>query len=91
MTGDSKPDIVIVKTKAEAEVVGKEIEATGAKVTIYTLEGNTFYLSEGDKGYTRIVAHKDAFKFIEPKYYYSPIAERDIVLNENLYQNEFWK
>lgn len=91
LTGDSKPDIVIVKTKAEADEIGKEIEATGDKIVIYSLEGNTFYLSEGDKGYIRIVAHKDAFKFIEPKYYYSPIAERDIVLNENLYQNEFWK
>lgn len=49
-------------------------------------------LSEGDKGYIVRVSQVNAgWEWVEPKYYYSPVATKDIVINPNLVQNKFWK
>lgn len=48
-------------------------------------------MSEGDHGYIRLVSQVDAFDFVEPAYYYTPIDTEDIKLNGNLKQNPFWE
>lgn len=87
LTGDGQPDIAFVRNKAEADNIPEEERK---KVTVYTLEGHTIELTEGDKGYIRLKSQVGKFKFEEPKYYYSPIAVDDITLNKNLVQNKFW-
>ena len=59
-------------------------------MNIEILAGNTFELTGGDKGYIRLISQVNKWNFIEPKYYYSPISTKDIVLNKNLIQNKFW-
>lgn len=88
-TGDGNPDLAIVRNKAESDAISQE-DKEKYKLTIYTLEGNTIGLTEGDKGYIQLVSQIGKFKFEEPKYYYSPIATSDLVLNKNLVQNKYW-
>ena len=90
LTGDKQPDIAIVKTAEDASTIPAE-DIAKYNLKVYILKDNSFALSEGDKGYIYIVAQKDKFTFIEPKYYYYPMAVQDIVINPNLYQNKFWK
>lgn len=89
ITGDGQPDIAIVATKADADNI-PAADKEKYKLTVYTLEGNTIELTEGTKGYIRLVSQVGKFTFIEPKYYYSAIDEKDIVLNPNLVQNKYW-
>lgn len=89
LTGDGEPDIAIVKTQADADAI-PEADKEKYKLIIYVLEGDVFYLSEGDHGYVKIVANKDRFNFISPKYYYTPLSDKDRLLNENLKQTQFW-
>lgn len=88
LTGDGVNDIVIVMTKSESESRAEEF--TNEKLTVYTMEGNNIEMSEGDKGYIRLKANVDAFNFIEPKYYYTPLSIFDITDNPNLVQNKYW-
>ncbi|PXV68760.1 putative outer membrane starch-binding protein [Dysgonomonas alginatilytica] len=90
ITGDGLPDIAVVKTQADADKIPED-DKQKYKLTIYILDGNTFYLSEGDHGYVKITAHKNRFTFQEPKYYYKPISDQDILINSNLVQNKYWK
>lgn len=90
VTGDGEPDIAFVATKADAAAIPAD-DKTKYKLTIYALEGNTIALSEGDHGYIYLISQKGKFHFESPKYYYWPVAKKDIVINENLYQNPFWK
>lgn len=95
LTGDGLPNIALVATKADAEKIPEE-DKVNYKLSVYALEGNTFYLSEGDHGYIRMISQKGKFKFIEPKYYYWPISEEDITTSElngtaTLLQNKYWK
>lgn len=89
LTGDGKPDVAIVKNQQEADQI-PETDKEKYKLVVYVLEGNTFYLSEGDHGYIRMTSFKDKLKFDIPKDYYTPISELDKVLNPNLIQNKFW-
>lgn len=89
LTGDGKNDIAIVMTEAESEERRDEFSNEG--LTVYTMEGNNIEMSEGDHGYIRLVSQVDAFDFVEPAYYYTPIDTEDIRLNENLKQNPFWE
>lgn len=90
VNGDGQPDIAVVKTQADADAIPQE-DKDKYKLTVYPLEGATFELSEGDKGYVRLVSQVGKFTFVEPKYYYTPIDVKDIVLNPNLKQNKFWE
>lgn len=89
LTGDGQPNIAIVATKEDAAQI-PDADKDRYKLIIYVLSEDIIYLSEGDHGYVKMSANKDSFKFIAPKYYYSPIATQDIVLNPNLKQNKFW-
>ena len=55
------------------------------------MEGNTIGLTEGTKGYIYLIAQHGKYTFVSPKYYYYPVATKDITVNENLYQNPFWE
>ena len=55
------------------------------------LEGNTYSLTNGNKGYVRMISQVGRWNFIEPKYYYTPIATEDLTYNPNLVQNQYWK
>lgn len=90
VTGDGEPDIAIVKTQAEADAISQELKDK-YKLSLYILEKETFYLTEGDKGFISMIAQKDKFTFENPKYYYKPIYEQDMLVNPNLYQNPYWK
>ena len=89
LTGDGEPDYVLVATQADADAIPAE-DKDRYRLTIEILDGNTFELTEGDHGYIRMISQVGKWTFIEPKYYYSPIATQDIVLNPNLVQNEYW-
>lgn len=88
-TGDGNPDFAIVRNKEEANQIPAE-DKEKYKLTVYTLEGNTIGLTEGDKGYIQLSAQIGKFKFEEPKYYYYPLDTDDIKLNTNLVQNKYW-
>lgn len=90
LTGDGEPDVAIVATKADADNIPQS-DKDKYKLVIYVLEGNTFYLSEGNSGFIKLTAFRDKFKFEEPKHYYWPLDEKDIQVNTNLVQNSFWK
>ena len=84
-TGDGEADIAIALTSDDAA------QYEGQDLTVYTLAGNTFELSEGDHGYIRIASQVDRYNFIEPRYYYTPIDTEDIAENPNLKQNPYWE
>ena len=88
-TGDGNPDLAVVMTKADADQIPAE-DREKYKLTVYTMEGNVIGLTEGDKGYIRLIAQIDRFEFVEPKYYYYPIDTDDLLLNQNLVQNKYW-
>ena len=79
----------MVATQADADAI-PQADKEKYKLNVEILEGNTIELTGGDKGYIRLIAQVNKWKFIEPKYYYSPIATQDIVLNKNLVQNKYW-
>ena len=89
LTGDGQPDYAVVATQADADAI-PQADKEKYKLNIEILAGNTFELTGGDKGYIRLISQVNKWNFIEPKYYYSPISTKDIVLNKNLIQNKFW-
>lgn len=89
ITGDGDPDYALVATRADADAIPQDIKEK-YQLTVEILEGNTFQLTEGNKGYIRMIASVGKWNFIEPKYYYDPISTKDIVLNKNLVQNKYW-
>lgn len=97
ITGDNFPDVGFFATKEEAdeavEALGKDPE-TGAKYDITTYivtDKSTISLTEGTKGYIRRASQVNAWQWVEPKYYYSPLSTKDLKVNENLIQNKYWK
>jgi hypothetical protein len=62
--------------------------------SLYSEDGaqSMFRLSEGDHGYIMMTADETIGKtFIEPKHYYRPIPQTQLILNENLQQQEYWR
>lgn len=89
LTGDGEPDYAVVKTQADADAIPQD-DKEKYKLNVEVLDGNTFELTGGDKGHIRMISQVNKWNFVEPKYYYSPIATKDIVLNKNLVQNKYW-
>ncbi|MEN7547649.1 RagB/SusD family nutrient uptake outer membrane protein [Rapidithrix thailandica] len=96
VTGDGEVDIAILEspdklgpiahlTKEEQDALSKYflIDSDGAE--------QNFYLSEGTSGFIRFVRDKNITRdFVEPKYYYRPIPQQQLLLNPNLEQTIFW-
>ena len=90
LTGDGQPDYALVKTQADADAI-PDADKEKYRLTVEILDGNTFSLTEGDHGYIRLNSQVDKWTFHEPKDYYYPVSTKDMVLNPNLEQNQFWK
>ncbi len=89
VTGDGEPDIAFMMTQADTDNIPQE-DRDKYSLTVYTLESSTIGLSQGDHGYIYIKSQKGKYNFVEPKYYYYPMATQDLVINENLKQNKYW-
>jgi hypothetical protein len=83
VTGDGVPDVGIA--------ANTDSRTGDANILWYDLDDAnvSFYLENGTSGYVR---YKDdaARRFVEPKYYYSPIPIGQTVLNPNLTQPYGW-
>jgi len=84
-TGDGVPDIFISKTKADFGSV------TDKRIIKYSLDDALFSLSNGTNGYVQLKSQLNKYNFVEPKYYYKPVYDQDILINPKLIQNTFWK
>lgn len=88
VTGDGVTDVGVFLNKESVKPIYKKkvlyyLEEQGEKTGIS--------LSEGDHGY--IILTNDITnpkKFIEPKYYYYPIPDKQFTYNPNLRQTIFW-
>ena len=89
VTGDGQPDYAIVATKADADAI-PQADKDKYNLQVEILEGNTYSLTNGNKGYVRMISQVGRWTFVEPKYYYTPIATEDLIYNPNLIQNKYW-
>lgn len=85
VTGDGVSDIFIGATVADLSQV------TNGSITKYSLDNALFSLSNGTSGYVQLKSQLNKYNFIEPKYYYRPVYDQDILINPSLVQNSFWK
>lgn len=94
MTGDGIEDIILIDQTATVPAeAAKEKNSLGI-VLIYYRAGMigsdaTVYLKNGNNG-GNIVTESTMRTFVEPKYYYRPIPQQQIILNPNLKQNFSW-
>jgi hypothetical protein len=94
MTGDGIEDIILIdRTATIPAEAAKEKNSLGI-VLIYYRAGTigsdaTVYLKNGNNG-GNIVTESAMRTFTEPKYYYRPIPQQQIILNPNLKQNFGW-
>lgn len=89
VTGDGQPDYAIVVTKADADAI-PQADKDKYNLQVEILDGNTYSLTNGDKGYVRMISQVGRWTFIDPKYYYTPLATQDLIYNPNLVQNKYW-
>lgn len=91
ITGDGIPDVGFFATKEEADAAISTLPE-GAEITTYLFNADsTVSLTEGDKGHIRRVSQVNAWEWIEPKYYYTPLSTTDLNVNKNLKQNKYWE
>lgn len=93
LTGDGVDDIMLISNTLSIPAEDdKEVNSLGKKLMYYRVgpEGSdaSFYLSNGTSGTS--VTDPDRGNFIEPKYYYRPIPQNQVVLNPNLTQIFDW-
>lgn len=87
VTGDNKPDIIVAAT------AGDLATASGSHpgLSKISLDEN-IALTNGDEGHIIFDREVDTpGTFLEPKYYYRPIPQSAILINENLVQHILWK
>lgn len=85
VTGDGVADMFIGATVADLAQV------TNGSITKYSLDNALFSLSNTTSGYVQLKSQLNKYNFIEPKNYYKPVYDQDILTNPNLVQNSFWK
>lgn len=93
MTGDGHEDIILIDKSASIPPdASKEQNALGVRLIYYkagTINDDvTVYLSNGTSGY--MVTETSTRTFTEPKYYYRPIPQTQVLLNPNLKQIFGW-
>lgn len=94
LTGDGVEDIILInRTSTIPAEDNKERNSLGIKLIYYRtgLIGSdaTVYLKDINAG-SNIVTESVVRNFIEPKYYYRPIPQQQVVLNPNLKQIFGW-
>jgi SusD family. len=85
VTGDGVPDMFIGATVADLSQV------TSSSITKYSLDNALFSLSNGTSGYVQLKSQTNKYNFIEPKYYYKPMYDQDMLISPSLVQISFWK
>jgi hypothetical protein len=93
LTGDGVEDIILISnSESIPEEADKEENSLGQKLIYYRVgpagSDASFYLSNGSSG--TCVTDPDRGEFAEPKYYYRPIPQPEVVLNPNLKQIFGW-
>lgn len=94
LTGDGVADIILIDQSMTIPAEGqKEVNALGVKLIYYrtgTIGSDaTVYLKNGSNG-GLIVTESVTRNFEEPKYYYRPIPQQQVLLNPNLKQIFGW-
>ena len=94
LTGDGIEDVILIAagTSIPGEAA-KEKNSLGVTLIYYKAgaigEDVTVYLKNGVKGGT-MVTETTSRKFEEPKYYYRPVPQQQVILNPNLKQLFGW-
>lgn len=94
LTGDGVEDIILIDKSASIPAEAqKEKNSLGVVLVYYKAgapgESVTVYLKNGNAG-GAIVTETTPRQFIEPKYYYRPVPQQQMVLNPNLKQLFGW-
>lgn len=89
VTGDGQPDYAIVATQKDADAI-PQADKDKYNLQVEVLDGNTYSLTNGNKGYVRMISQVGRWTFVNPKYYYTPLSTQDLIYNSNLVQNKFW-
>jgi hypothetical protein len=90
LTGDGQPNIAIVRTQADFNAIPPE-DRPGVTAIILEAANTTIELTGGDSGYIVQKSQVNRWTFVEPKYYYWPLDQRDMLVSPNLVQNQFWR
>ncbi len=93
LTGDAIEDIILISnSQAIPAEEDKEENALGKKLIYYRVgpqdSDASFYLSNGTSGTS--VTDPERGTFVEPKYYYRPVPQPQVLLNPNLQQIFGW-
>jgi hypothetical protein len=94
LTGDGVEDIILIDKSVTIPAEDKKEKNSLGVVLTYYRTGEigadaTVYLKNGANG-GAIVTENVTRKFEDPKYYYRPIPQQQIVLNSNLKQVFGW-
>ncbi|WET68685.1 RagB/SusD family nutrient uptake outer membrane protein [Sphingobacterium sp.] len=91
MTGDGIPDIVLLASSSSIPAV-KEKNSLGRELQYYRVgrfgQDVGVFLSEGNNGTVETIENTGTFEV--PKFYYRPIPQGEILLNDNLKQIFGW-
>jgi starch-binding outer membrane protein, SusD/RagB family len=94
LTGDNVEDVILLSADTEIPAdENKEKNSLGKTLVYYRVgaigtEGATLFLTEGDHG--NIATADDLGTFQEPKFYYRPVPQPQVLLNPNLEQIMGW-
>lgn len=95
VTGDGVPDIAILAKPGEEGPIASLPDEVKSKLSLQYLEEangapTQFYLENGTSGRVMFTTDKAGRKWEEPKFYYRPIPQGQIVLNPELKQPFGW-
>lgn len=90
VTGDGKYDIAILKNLDDLSPISGLSPQEQKDITKITLDGASYYLENGDHGLVRFTADRDNPRKWDDKYYFLPLPQTEILLNENLKQTQGW-
>lgn len=91
-TGDNVPDFAFLKNKDdESPIAGlsDDLKKSITKIYLDEVKGE-YYLENGDHGHIWFTSDDNRGKWVNPTYYYRPIPQSAITLNENLTQIFGW-
>jgi len=93
LTGDSIEDIILIDVNETIPPAAeKETNELGVALIYYRTgavnSDATVWLTNGTEGY--MISDVERGTFVEPKYYYRPVPEHDVLINPNLTQIFGW-
>ncbi|MBB5638525.1 hypothetical protein HDF26_004732 [Pedobacter cryoconitis] len=91
VTGDGVEDIAILQSPEQTDPIAGIPDAIRAKLVLYYLNSNSFYLSNTTSGFIMFPENLNTPRlFDEAKYYYFPIPFQQVLLNPKLTQPKGW-